>query len=83
MWAKIRASLWGPYSKSQPYQNKKDKKGKKSYNPVKVSDCWSSGTGDKTYIICHVITQDHVIFNHPAKFSDQRHCNSEDILFLI
>ena len=51
----------------------------------------SSSNGDIMYLICHIISQDHLIdgweffakWPHPDKIGDYRHNDGGDMMFLI
>ena len=67
------------------------------YHPAKFGGHKHCGSEDVVVLVCHVISQDHVIKSEMwhfrqqpikvgynlTKFSDQRHCGSEDILIFI
>ena len=67
-----------------------------SHHPVTFYDHWSSVSGDITYLIFHMISQDHVVegswlyelklhtsCHRPSKFDGHSHGYSGDIMFLV
>ena len=66
-----------------------------SHYPAKLHDLKNCSSGDKTFLICHMTSQDHTTkrsrdlmgaaphcISSPVKFDGQKHCSSGDILFI-